>query len=66
MVSGYDPPYVVALVELDDADGVRLLANVLGCEPGDVHIGSRVVPAFEERGPVTLPQFRLAGGAGAR
>ncbi|MGH9229070.1 MAG: Zn-ribbon domain-containing OB-fold protein, partial [Acidimicrobiales bacterium] len=35
-----DPPYVVALVELDE--GVRLMTNVVGCPPDRVAVGDRV------------------------
>ena len=51
-------PYVVALVELDDQEGLRLLANVVDVEPADVRVGLPVEVTFEERGEVTLPQFR--------
>jgi uncharacterized OB-fold protein len=33
-------PYVVAMVELDE--GVRMMGNVTGCAPEDVHIGLAV------------------------
>lgn len=39
-------PYVVALVELDE--GVRLLSNVVGVPPGEVHVGMRVTVVFDE------------------
>jgi len=52
-------PYVVALVDLEE--GPRLMTNVVGCEPGDVRIGSAVRVRFE---PVSdeaaLPLFELA------
>lgn len=33
-------PYCIAIVELDE--GPRLLTNVVGCDPYDVHVGQRV------------------------
>ena len=51
-----DVPYVVAIVELDE--GVRMMANVVDCEPDRVYIGMRVAVTFERRGSVLLPQFR--------
>ena len=39
------PPYVVALVELDE--GVRLLSNVVGCPPEQVAVGDRVQVTWE-------------------
>jgi uncharacterized OB-fold protein len=51
-------PYVVALVALDD--GVRLLTNVVGCDPDEATVGRRVHVAWE---PLTdgrnLPVFEL-------
>lgn len=41
-------PYAVALVTLDEHPHVRILGNVLNCEPGEVAIGQRVRAVFEE------------------
>jgi uncharacterized OB-fold protein len=38
-------PYALALVDLDE--GVRVMSNVVGCDPGSVHVGRRVTVAFE-------------------
>jgi len=51
-------PYVVGLVDLDDQDGLRLLTNIVGGEPMDLVVGAAVEVVFEQRGQVTLPQFR--------
>lgn len=52
-----DVPYVVALIDLEE--GVRMMANVVGCSPDSVSIGMPVEAAFAEAGPeVTLVQFR--------
>jgi uncharacterized protein len=40
-----EPPYVVALVELDE--GVRLLSNVVGRPPDQVAVGDRVRVTWE-------------------
>lgn len=53
-------PYVVALVELDEQDGLRLLTNVVDAEAGEVRVGLPVEVTFEARGDVLLPQFRPA------
>nr|WP_221462868.1 bifunctional MaoC family dehydratase N-terminal/OB-fold nucleic acid binding domain-containing protein [Streptomyces olivoverticillatus] len=59
---GFEPPYVVALVEL--AEGVRMLGNVTGVEPGGVHIGMRVRVEFQRPdGEQELPFFRPVGPA---
>ncbi len=50
-------PYVAAVIELDE--GVRLLSNLAGVDPQDVHVGMPVEVFFEEVTPdVTLPKFR--------
>ncbi len=54
-------PYVLAYVELDD--GVRLLTNIVGCDPQTVRIGMPVEVVFEDVTPeVTLPWFKPAAG----
>lgn len=51
-------PYVLAMVELDE--GVRMMSNVVECDPASVRIGLPVVVTYERRGDVTLPMFRPA------
>lgn len=59
LVRGLTPPYVVALVEPEEAPGVRITSNILDCPPDEVHIGMPVEVCFEEvTDEVTLPQFR--------
>ena len=41
-------PYVVAYVEL--AEGPRVLTNIIGCEPDQVHIGQAVRVVFTDIG----------------
>ena len=53
-------PYVVALVELDEQEGVRLLTNIVDADPADVRVGLPVEVTFETRGDAVLPQFRPA------
>jgi uncharacterized OB-fold protein len=53
-------PYVVALVDLDE--GPRLMGNITGCDPADVHIGQPVA-AYVVRiaADIGLVEWRLAG-----
>jgi uncharacterized OB-fold protein len=54
-----EPPYVVALVETDE--GVKMMTNVVECDPNDVHIGMEVEVIFDDVTPeVTLPKFKPA------
>lgn len=51
-------PFVVALVDLDE--GPRVMSNVVGSEPEDVHIGARVRVRFESvSDAAALPLFEL-------
>lgn len=42
-------PYAVVLVSLDDAPEIRVVGNVVGVEPTDVHIDMPVAATWEER-----------------
>jgi uncharacterized OB-fold protein len=53
-----DVPYLVALCDVDQAPGVRLVANVLGADEG-FEIGSRVEMLWEDRNEEsTVPQWK--------
>jgi hypothetical protein len=53
-------PFVVALVALDDAPGVRLITNVVDSPPDDLRIGLPVEVVFDDVSPeVTVPRFRV-------
>jgi len=59
LVTGFEPPYVVAVVELDDLPGSRLNANILDCAIEAVRIDMPVEVVFERRSPeVVVPQYR--------
>lgn len=58
-VPAFDYPLVVVLVELEE--GTRLVSNIVGCEPADVHIGMPVEAEFVAWDPeLTLPAFHPA------
>jgi uncharacterized OB-fold protein len=62
-IPGFDPPYVVAIVELAEQEGLRLTTNIVGVAPDEVRSGLPVRVTFEhrdERGyEVWLPLFEL-------
>ena len=62
-IPGFDPPYVIAIVELPEQEGLRLTTNIVGCAPDDVRTGMPVEVTFEEHDDVWIPLFRPAGGA---
>jgi uncharacterized OB-fold protein len=68
-IPGMDLPYVIGLVELPEQAGLRLTTNIVGCDPGDVHVGMPVRVVFEHHedrhGDVWLPLFEpQSGGEG--
>lgn len=60
------PPYVIAVVELDEQADLRVPTNIVDCAPEDVRIGAPVRVRFEQHGEVHVPVFVLAApSAGA-
>jgi uncharacterized OB-fold protein len=61
-VPGYEPPFAVVIVELEEQEGLRLVSNLVDVEPDDVRIGMPVevtfLPVDED---VVLPLFRRRG-----
>jgi acetyl-CoA acetyltransferase/uncharacterized OB-fold protein len=57
----FEPPYVIAVVALDEDPAVRLTTNIVGCEPDQVHVGQRVAVRFEQHDDVWLPLFEPTG-----
>jgi uncharacterized OB-fold protein len=57
-------PYVVAAIELDDANGARMVSNVVEIPAEKVTIGLRVEVAWEQMGEqLSIPRFRPIGVA---
>jgi uncharacterized OB-fold protein len=52
-----DEPYVVAVIELPEQQGLRFLSNVVGCAPEEVTVGLPVRVRFEPVEDVWLPLF---------
>ncbi|GFG84058.1 hypothetical protein MALGJ_07340 [Mycolicibacter algericus] len=47
-IPGFEPPYVVAIVELNDEPDIRLITNVVGVPMEDVRVGMPVEVFFED------------------
>ena len=62
-IPGFTPPYVFALVELDEDPTIRIGTNIVGCAPDEVGIGMRVEVEFEENGEFHVPLFHPLEGA---
>lgn len=58
---GFEPPYAVAIVALDEDPSVRLTTNVVGCDPDEVRDGLRVEVRFEQHEDVWIPVFAPTG-----
>lgn len=59
---GMEVPFVIARVALDDAPGVYLTTNIIGCPVESVDIGDKVRVRFEHHGDVWLPLFEKVAG----
>jgi uncharacterized OB-fold protein len=62
-VPGFDPPYVVAIVEIDEQPDVRLTTNLVGIAPDAVEIGMAVQVCFEQWDDVWVPLFEPVAGS---
>jgi acetyl-CoA acetyltransferase len=60
-LKGFDPPYVIANVALEEDAGVRLTTNIVGCDPDEVCVGQEVTVRFEQQDDVWLPLFEPTG-----
>ena len=52
-------PYVIVLVELPQADGVRIIGNLLGDPEQELTIGASVVGVFEHHADADVPHTLL-------
>lgn len=55
------PPYVIAVVAIDEDPRIRLTTNIVGCPSTDVRLGLRVAVQFEQVADVWLPLFAPTG-----
>jgi uncharacterized protein len=54
-------PYVVAIIELAEQANLRLLSNIVGCDPNEVAIDMPVSVTFAQLEDVWIPLFERAG-----
>jgi uncharacterized OB-fold protein len=54
------PPTVIAIVQLEEQDDLRIVSNIVECDPADVRCGLPVKVAFEPQGEVFYPVFEPA------
>jgi len=51
------PPYVIAIVELEESDDLRVPTNIVGCDVESVYCSMPVQVRFEQHGDVFVPLF---------
>jgi uncharacterized protein len=59
---GIKPPYVVAYVDLEEQEALRMTTNLVNVRIGDIKIGMPVQVLFHHAGDMTLALFEPAGG----
>jgi uncharacterized OB-fold protein len=59
----YSTPYPLVTVELDEQEGLRFSAGIVGADNADIAIGRRVELDWIERDGAPVPVFRLTGEA---
>jgi acetyl-CoA acetyltransferase/uncharacterized OB-fold protein len=57
----FPPPYVIAIVAIEEDDRVRLTTNIVNSDPADVHVGMKVQVTFEHDDDVWIPLFEPTG-----
>jgi uncharacterized OB-fold protein len=62
----FPPPYVVAIVSIEEDPGVRLTTNIVDCAPEAVRLGLAVQAQFRQAGPAWLPVFAPRGQSAFR
>jgi acetyl-CoA acetyltransferase/uncharacterized OB-fold protein len=60
-IPSFPPPYVIAIVAIEEDDRVRLTTNIVNCPAGDVHVGMKVRVLFEHDDDVRVPLFEPTG-----
>ncbi len=56
-------PFVIAVVALEGAGGIRMISNLVGVDPDALEIGLPVELVWEDMSPdVAIPRFRPRGG----
>ena len=59
IAAGQELPFVIAVVALEDAGGVRIISNLVEIEPGAVEVGLPVEVVWEDMSAdLAVPRFR--------
>jgi uncharacterized OB-fold protein len=59
VAAGQQLPFVIAVIALEDAGGVRMISNLVGADPGRLCIGLPVELVWEDMSEeLSIPRFR--------
>ena len=62
-IPGFDPPYVIALVAIEEQPTLRLMTNIVDCKIENLVDGLQLEVVFENAGEgVFLPLFKPVDG----
>ena len=55
-------PFIIAVIELERADGLRMMSNLVGVDPDAVTVGMKVEVTWENMAPdLAVPRFSVSG-----
>ncbi len=57
-VPGFDPPYLVASIKLEEQSGLRVMSNVVECSLDALRCDLAVEVCFAQHGEIYIPLFR--------
>ena len=59
IAAGQELPYIIAVIALEDAGGVRMISNLVGLDPDELEIGLAVELVWEDMSAeLAIPRFR--------
>jgi uncharacterized OB-fold protein len=59
IAAGQELPFVIAVIALEDAGGVRVISNLVGVTPEELEIGLPVEVVWEDMSAdLAIPRFR--------
>ncbi len=60
-IPSFPPPYLIAIVAIDEDDRIRLTTNLVNVDADDVFVGMKVQVTFEHDDDVWIPLFEPTG-----
>jgi len=63
-IPSFPPPYVIAIVAIEEDDRIRLTTNLVNVAPDEVFVGMKVQVTFEHAEDVWVPLFEPTGETG--